>query len=372
MRCPPWLLRRPWSGLRAPLALLCAAWLAACGGKAGEGTAPPKGAQQPPTLRFEGLVYVDAGTSDFKILERVRQETLTIFPGLRKSKVMVSRREVPGASVESFKREPVTVVGPGDERRPAVRVRFRYAARPDVAPDLDGGLEIPLAVLHRSRGADPQRVLRECSNASPDDRQAGSSLNLVFDPTLDRCKEAIRAEQAAIDAARQRLGGGDPGDTIPVEELDRVYLPIRVTLEASAPQPDKAPAREGGSFPRYEPLEPQARPPRAAPETDLDPSIKPAEVIVDPDVVRPEQPPGASEAHGGGVASPGPAQAVADGKPPLPSVVAPPVEAAQKKDVVRDDRFEISWETMLDPKYLAVWLSLLMVYPILRSERKKA
>lgn len=367
--------RRPWHLGRRGLAALAVASLWACNGKGGEETQRARTGPQPlPTLRFEGYVYVDADTSDFKILERVRQQTSSIFPSLRRSRVMVSRREVLKASVDSFKKEPVTVVGPAGARRPALRVRFRYVTRADVAPNIDDRLEIKLAALHRSRDADADRVLRECSTESPGDRRATSSLNLVFDATLDGCKAAIQAEQAAIDAATAALAAGEVGAAIPAEEIDRLYIPITVTLEVAAPPPDRpdaAPGRPAGRFPRYEPFDPIAA---AAPqdlEPELDPTIRPAEVIVDPDLARPERGeprgPGAPGAPGAGGART-PIETAVDR---LPSVIAPPIELPQKKEVIQE-RFNFSFEKLLDPKFLAVWLSLFMAYGILRGERKKA
>jgi hypothetical protein len=150
-----------------------------------------------------------------------------------------------------------------------------------------------------------------------------------------------------------------------------------VTLEAAAlpGKPGGASTKPGGKFPRYEPLDPAAAVARLEViEPELDPRIKPAEMIIDPDLVRPEQDglkgPIAPAAPGGG----GEKTAIgADGQR-LPDVVAPAVAVelvVPKKEVVREDRFDFSFETLLDPKFLAVWLSLLMVYPILRGERKK-
>ena len=361
---------------RRGLAVLAAVALCACKGEGGS-PPPPTGLRLPPILQFDGHVYVDAGTSDFKILERVRQQTSSIFPGLRKSRVMVSRRDVLGANVESFKTEAVTVFGPGDAARPAMRVRFRYVTRADVAPDVTERLEIKLAALHRSRDVDAARIVRECTTESPEDRRAASSLNLVFDPTLDGCKAAIQAEQAGIDAAAAALPAGEPGAAIPAEEFDRYYVPITVTLEAAAlpGKPGEASTKPGGKFPRYEPLDPAAAVARLEViEPALDPRIKAAEVIIDPDLVRPEQDglkgPSAPAAPGGGGEK---TASGADGQR-LPDVVAPAVAVelvVPKKEVVREDRFDFSFETLLDPKFLAVRLSLLMVYPILRGERKK-
>lgn len=359
-------------------ALLAALVLAAACNKDSAGNPAPTGPRAPPILRFEGLAYVDAGTSDFKILERVRQETLSIFPGLRRSRVMVSRRDVHGADVESFRREVVTVAGPGDQRRPALRVRFRYVTIADVAPDIPGQLEIPMAALHRSRGVDTARILRECSTASPDDRQASSALNLVFDPTLDSCKAAIQAEQAAIDAAREALPGGST-DVVPVEEVERLYIPITITLAAIPPGASGDPApRAPGRYPRYEPFDPEIAA-RQLDELPEEPPAEPPKEIVDPEEKRrrdlEHDGPPAPDQPGGQPPAAAPRPAVGpDGKPlPAPSAAQPQTDAevAAARREMREERFEISWDIFADPRFLVVWLSLLMVYPILRGERKK-
>lgn len=354
---------------------LLAALLVACGGGgAGADGGSDAGAAQgerQPLVRFDGYVYVEPDATDFVITERIKQQVLTLFPGLRRSRVMVSRREVPGARADAFQREVVAVVGPsGDVPAPMLRVRYRYLSRADVSRGVDGRLEVPLAVLHRTRGVDAQRIVRECTGR-PGDRGAEATLALDFDPTLEGCKAAIQAEQAAIDAARAKLPAPPAGvEIIPAEELDRLYIPVTVTLEVPP-----ADAPRNGGYPRYEPLRP---PPAgsasaAPPEPEHDPSIRPAEVIIDPDLANGDKGAAAVEAQGQSVAAAGAAEA----KPgdPREPVVAPPAAPAPpqqpKPEEGLTERFESVFEQLFQMKFIAVWASLLLVIPVLLGESRR-
>ncbi|WP_437676248.1 hypothetical protein [Sorangium sp. So ce131] len=355
--------------------LLVGAWaLAGCGEQA-KTTAAEDMRRVPVLLQFDGYVYVPAETSNFKILERVRAQTLSVFPGLRKSRVMVSRREVKGASVDSFTREAVTVVDAATGRRDlALRVRYRYVARPEVANGIDARKELALALLHRQDDAIAEQVLRECTAKPDQNKRSTSAIGIDFDPSLPGCKAAIDAEQAAIDAARAQvpeLAGGSPdpakGTVVTVEEVRRVYIPTRVTVEPR-------PRLPGEVAPRYVPLDrPEVA--QAAPTPESDAAERLAEVaqntvIVDPDhkVDMSKTPEEQALAAEGALL---PKMAVA-GEPEgrrLPAVVsAGEAQAAQRKVDPPNEKIEIPFETLADPKFLVVWLSLLMAYPILRGD----
>ena len=60
------------------------------------------------------------------------------------------------------------------------------------------------------------------------------------------------------------------------------------------------------------------------------------------------------------------------GRRRLPAVVGPAAAQAQQRKVEStSERFEIPFETLADPKFIVVWLSLLMAYPILRGDPRK-
>ncbi|WP_438026285.1 hypothetical protein [Sorangium sp. So ce233] len=351
--------------------------LAGCGDR-GKATAGADAKRPPALLQFEGYLYVPTETSDFKILERVRAQTRSLFTGLRRSRVMVSRREVQGATTDLFVKEAVTVVDTATgQRNVALRVRYRYVARPEIANGIDDRKELALALLHREDDAIAERVLQECT-AKPELTRGGhSAVGLDFDPSLPSCKAAIDAEQAAIDAARAKvpeLAGAPPGsatDTVvTVEEVRRVYLPIQVTVELRDRKP-------GEVAPRYIPVdrpEEIARAPVADPSgAELPEELEPAAVIIDPDLAT-RTPEEKAIAEGTLLPKlPGSGGTTAEiGGKRLPQVVSPGVaEAQQRKVEAHNDRFEIPFETLADPKFLVVWLSLLMAYPILRGDPRK-
>ncbi|XXX77039.1 hypothetical protein WMF30_56260 [Sorangium sp. So ce134] len=336
----------------------------------------------PALLQFEGYVYVPAETSDFKILERVRTQTRSVFTGLRRSRVMVSRREVQGATTDNFLKEAVTVVDAATgQRNLALRVRYRFVARPEVANGIDDRKELALALLHREDDAIAERVLRECT-ANPDPRKGGASaVGLDFDPSLPSCKAAMDAEQAAIDAARAKVPelAGAPAsvkDTVvTVEEVRRVYIPTRVTVELRA-------RKRGEIAPRYAPVDRPEAPEEDARVATAEPSgaegseaLEPAAVIVDPDLSTQRTPEEQALAAEGALLPKLPTaggSSIETGGRRLPEVVSPATAQAQQRKVEpANERFEIPLETLADPKFLVVWLSLLMAYPILRGDPRK-
>lgn len=361
---------------------LLAALLVACGG-GGAGAGSDGGAdagavegERQPVVRFDGYVYVEPDATDFVITERIKQQVLTVFPGLRRSRVMVSRREVPGARADAFLREVVAVVDPSsDALAPMLRVRYRYLSRADVSRGVDGRQEVPLAVLHRTRGVDARRIVAECT-ARAGDRGAEATVSLDFDPTLEGCKAAIQAEQAAIDAARAKLPPPPAGiEIIPVEELERLYIPVAVSLEVP---PADAPR---GGYPRYESLRPppvaSASAAAAPPEPEIDPTIKPAEVIIDPDLTYGNAGEAKGAAQGAAQGQPAAGAGAAEAKPgdPREPVIAPPAAPAApqppKAEEGLAERFESVFDQLFQMKFIAVWASLLLVIPVLLGESRR-
>ncbi|WP_437296959.1 hypothetical protein [Sorangium sp. So ce426] len=352
--------------------------LAGCGDR---GKTAEQDVKRPPAvLQFDGYVYVPTGTSDFKILERVRKQTRSVFTGLRKSRVMVSRREVQGATTDSFAKEAVTVVDAAGHRTLALRVRYRFVARPEVANGIDDRKELPLALLHREDDDVAERIHEECTPPRERRRGGASAVGLDFDPSLPSCKAAMAAEQAAIDAARAKvpeLAGGPPAsarDTVvPLEEVRRLYIPTQVTVELR----DRKPGEVAPRFvPVDRPEEEDARIATAEPGGAEHPEgLEPAVVLIDPDL-RTERTPEEKAIAEGTLLPKMPAAggtgAVSGGR--RVEVVSPAVAQAQQRKVeaaTANERFEIPFETLTDPKFLVVWLSLLMAYPILRGDPRK-
>lgn len=367
----------PLHALICLFALLGAGALAGCGER-DKATAAADVRRPPVRLQFDGHVYLPPSTSDFKILERVRAETRSVFTGLRKHRVMVSRREVEVPDPDDFKKEAVTVVDTATgERNLALRVRYRYVARTEIAHALEDRQELDLALLHREDEGVTERVLRECTANTAREQEFASAIGIVFDPTLPSCKAAVAAEQAEIYAARAKLpeiAGAEAGTVVPVEEVRRLYIPIRVKLERRERHP-------GEVAPRYVPVdeeeEPVAQPMEPLKVGDAreqgverEPEeLAPATVIVDPDLAaKPTAPQELSPEAA--LLPPTLGRGGTPGARNVPQVVAPATAQAQRRAEPADEKFEIPLETLADPKFLVVWLSVLMAYPILRGERK--
>ena len=104
--------------------------------------------------------------------------------------------------------------------------------------------------------------------------------------------------------------------------------------------------------------------------------LEPAAVIIDPDSGCERTPEEKAIAEGTllpKMPAAGGTGAVSGGR--RIEVVSPAVAQAQQRKVeaaTANERFEIPFETLTDPKFLVVWLSLLMAYPILRGDRGRS
>jgi hypothetical protein len=377
---------RPWLRL-APLLAACA--LAACGDKEKAGASSEK--RPPPELRFDGYLYVSPRTSDIKIIERVREETRSAFATLRKARVMLTRRVVDNPDPGMFKREVVTVVDTVTGARDvAIRVRYRFVARPEVVHDVVDRKELPIALLQPDDDElDAQRVIRDCTRNTEADKGFASAVSLVFDASLDRCKAAIQAEQAAIDAARAKLSAAEQGDDtiVPLEEAKRLYLPATATIT-------RLNRRRGEVSPRYASLDDEPTAQGAPEDVDHEPEkpIEPVKVIVDPDMAPYRRTPDELRiAALGGDPNPNPTpvpeaallergieKGAGESIARVPAMLAPPVAAPpvaapapRPPEQPLGERLEFTLQMLADPKFLVVWLSLLMAYPILRRDPKQ-
>ena len=102
--------------------------LAGCGDRGR--TAGNENVKRPPArLEFDGYITSRPRRAISKILERVRAQTRSVFTGLRRSRVMVSRREVQGATTDNLVKEAVTVVDTASGQR-NVALRVATASSP--------------------------------------------------------------------------------------------------------------------------------------------------------------------------------------------------------------------------------------------------
>jgi hypothetical protein len=200
------------------------------------------------TMTFEGYVYVKDGSSDFTILQAVRKETKSGFGAIRTAEVSANNRELGDVDVKDFAKEPVTIVDPKNPAAPAtkaLRVRYKYTDRALVPLAMAKRSALSLALLHGNYDLQAKRILTECTENTKHDQEFESAIWYVFNPGLADCKDAVAAEQQAIDTARKGLT--DPGTQIVKEEMSRLYLPITMKFESVATTTKK-------TFPEYDRL----------------------------------------------------------------------------------------------------------------------
>src|SRR5262245_46613392 len=68
-------------------------------------------------LNFDGVVYVEPGQNDDKILEAVHKQTQSAFGALLAQEVAVQSREVQNVDKRSFRKRNVVVVDPAGGQR---------------------------------------------------------------------------------------------------------------------------------------------------------------------------------------------------------------------------------------------------------------
>ena len=186
-------------------------------------------------LTFEGYVYVHPDSSDSAILEAVRQQTRTAFGALRTQNVAVGDRELAGVDTSTFLRESLELVEDGDSYE-TLRVRYSYTGRAVVPKPMARRSALSLGLLHGDYPAQAERVLIECTPNTSEDAEMLTDIWYVFNPALDSCKQAMTAEQRAIDLDRQGLD--KPERQVVPSELERLYIPMTAKL-AAAPATNK-------------------------------------------------------------------------------------------------------------------------------------
>jgi hypothetical protein len=198
-------------------------------------------------LKFEGRVFVDAGPSDDDILRVVHQQTKTAFGPLRTSDIAVNNRELKGVDAATFVKREVLVVDTeaGGEGVPMLEVRYTYVDDAVVPKSMASRSSLAGAVLRPDYQGERERILKECTPNDSHARDFASSLWYVFEPSLRSCGDAIQAEQATIDASREKLD--DPETQVSKIDAERLYLPVTFALGA-----DKT--NDGKSYPEYDRL----------------------------------------------------------------------------------------------------------------------
>lgn len=218
---------------------------------------------EPRKLKFTSYVFVDASASDDEIFSAIKRMNQSAFGALRTSNIGVNTRELaPGAGSADpvayvrdparTRREKVKMIDPSvpnDPGKDMLRVRYTYeddAVVPSTVPaDKKMRSAVTAAVLNGDYQSQADRVLKECTGNTQEDRDFISSIWYVFAPGGDNCKAAMTKEQKAIDADRAKLT--DSAKQVAKSEVERLYVPINVQL-ASADEGD------GKQHPEYDRL----------------------------------------------------------------------------------------------------------------------
>lgn len=197
------------------------------------------------SFEFTGTVFVDATASDATILQAVRTQAQTAFGPLRTAEAAVNSRELKEVDARSFAKRAVKVVDtsvPNDPGKDMLEVRYTYKDNAVVGLQYANRTSMALAVMSPSYRSQTARILRECTPNDEHSREFSSQIWYVFEPSLDQCQTAIKAEQDQVDADRARLD--DRRAQVAKSEVERLYIPITAKLGA-----DKT--NRGNSYPDY-------------------------------------------------------------------------------------------------------------------------
>ncbi len=197
-------------------------------------------------MTFEGYVYVLPTASASQILTAVRSQTRSAFGALLVSNVAVASRELATVDAKSFIKEKVSVLDDaGGVSHEMLRVHYRYTDRAIMPKAMASRSTLSLGLLHGDYQDQAERILTDCTLNGPDEREMATDIWYVFNPSLARCKKAMKAEQTLLDAKRVAALAA-PAQVV-AEELTRLYIPMTASFSAT-PESGKT------SYPEYDRL----------------------------------------------------------------------------------------------------------------------
>jgi hypothetical protein len=250
---PEWRRAMSLRALRCSLGLLLLGALAVTSGcaavgedAAGSGDDLTSVTARARELEFVGTLYVDPGTSDDAIVRQAMAQAQTAFGPLRTTGMAVNTRELRSVDAATFVKRDVKVIDPaGGAAQEMTEVKYTYRDDAVVSLEYKDRTSAPLAIMRPDYAAQTDRILTECTANDAEAREFASSIWYVFEPRLEQCQDAIRAEQAKIDADRAHLA--HPRTEVTKSEAERLYIPITARLGA-----DKT--NQGNSYPEYQRL----------------------------------------------------------------------------------------------------------------------
>lgn len=358
--------------------------LAACQSEGDE--PPPRGQDERTIVVIQSYVYASQTDTSVAITGRIRDQIRSAFGALKSLRVTGSNRELSNDASNLLYREPLVMVSPGGRETVVSRVWFRYSDEVIAPSSVPRGAPMLVGGLHRQEEALFERIVIACTANTNREREYKGRLQAVFDGSLSTCQDAILAEEAVIAAARVVLDAPED-ETVP-EEFGRVFVPVVARLLERN-------AKQMGNYPRFEAVVPQAGrvaaasspvTGRAAAGSDDAASSPFTEAVLGgetPGVAREEPRPDKPTPiviPNAGVATPDrPAGARAEDEPASPNaapelpigspvVVAEgskgPASPVQPRNLDGAGGFE--WEDLLDKRFLALWIAIFALYPLLR------
>jgi hypothetical protein len=188
------------------------------------------------TLKFSGVVFVDEGADDSRIIQAIRKQTQSAFGALREADIGVNSRELKDVDPTTFVKTVVTVKDPANPSAPTtkrLRVSYVFTDSAVVPVPVAARSSIQLALLTQDYATQTERVFNECTLRDQHATEfRNGSLWYVFNPALAQCKTAIQVEQKKIDEDRAKVGNAP--NIVPKSEAERLYVPATMALGRAA------------------------------------------------------------------------------------------------------------------------------------------
>jgi hypothetical protein len=183
------------------------------------------------SLSFEGVVYVNEGSSDESILRAIRNQTQTGLGAFLEQEVTVNNRELSTIDASTLKKRVVSVIDPAAPTSAGTKkleVRYTYKDQAVVSTSFARQSSMASALLRPDYQSESSRIRRECT--PNDSHSVGYPIWYEFKPARETCLDAIKAESTQIAADRRKVGAEQDSTRVPTTEANRLYLPITVAL----------------------------------------------------------------------------------------------------------------------------------------------
>jgi len=197
------------------------------------------------TVTFTGVVYVE-NASDWAILDAAKKQTRSAFGAFREATVAVNERELAAVDASKFVKTAMDVLDPtGKVVKKVTRVQYTYTDTAVMPKSFASRSSLSLGLLHGSYASQSARILKECTTNDKHAQEMQGEIWYVFNPSLTSCKNAMAAEQQAIDADRAKLTSATT--QVPLSEANRLYVPMTARFSGKK-------TNSGKSYPEYDRL----------------------------------------------------------------------------------------------------------------------